>query len=34
LSVIVCILAASPLTAQQPWQTTRTEWGDPDLEGI
>jgi hypothetical protein len=31
---IVCILAVSPLTAQQPWQTTRTEWGDPDLEGI
>ena len=31
--VIVGILAASPVSAQQTWQTTRTEWGDPDIEG-
>ena len=35
--VILCVLtalSAQAPAAQQQWQPTRTEWGDPDLEGI
>ena len=34
LSCVFAPLSAEAPLAQQQWQPTCTEWGDPDLEGI
>jgi hypothetical protein len=37
---VICVVtppslsAQAPIAPQQDWQAARTEWGDPDLEGI